>query len=106
MGNYDVFLDELHAFTQRGKPAEFKAGELASHQREFSKAVGLMRRLADARAADAQAKPAKAPVPAPSEVMAKAHELFQAGRISGEQLRGLEAHRNALVDGLAQRGAR
>jgi len=100
--SYNEFLSELNAYSKSRKPAGFRADKLESHEAELSKAVKLMRRTVDARVA---AEPAKAPVPAPAETMAKAHELFRAGKLTGEQLRSLEAHRNAIVDGLARQVA-
>ena len=104
MSNYDRLLGELHAADRRKRTPKFNAGRLADHEREFSKALGQMRRLVGGSPAK-QAPPPPPPRPTPAALMATARRMFESGQLSGDQLRQVEARQHQLIDAAA-RGAR
>lgn len=101
---YDQLLTELRSAEQHQPPAPaFNYDDIADGRRSFRKAVGDVGR---GLSRIVPREPPRPPVPTPAETMRKAFEAFKAGRLSGDELRRLEAQRNGMVDTLSTRGGK
>lgn len=104
MSPYDVLLDQLRSADQRRTPAPlFDPTEHAASQRGFRKSLSAIGRgLSRIKAPPAP----KEPTITPAEFLGKAMAAFRAGKISGDQLRTLEARHHNAIDALAARGGK
>ena len=105
MDNYSKLLGELHAAQRRRPEPDFDLGEIGIQRRQFAKAIdsvtaGLTRLVPAKRKPVQRAQRQDA-----GQIMAKAFTAYRDGKISGDQLRQLEARHHIAVDALAQRGA-
>lgn len=100
---YDQLLTELRSAEQHHPAPSFDASDIAAGQRQFKKSLSAIGR---GLSRIVPREPPRPPVPTPAETMRKAFEAFKAGRLSGDELRRLEAQRNGMVDTLSARGGK